>query len=165
MPAYYDYTVPVPAVKNISRKKINGSVYIYYTYGREMSENGNIAPKNQSIGKLKPGTNPPEMYPNINYYEYFDKNGPAADATKATGEKPNFEPGLPSGAPASRSAGSGLTKAEIEIKVNRLITGLSLVRDSFRDLAQEMQDSGGDVAELEKQISSLFEPGWIFSVE
>ena len=72
MPSYYDYTVLVPAVKNISWKKINGSVYIYYTYAREMSANGNLAPKNHSIGKLKPNTDPPEMYPNLSYYEYFD---------------------------------------------------------------------------------------------
>ena len=74
MPCYYDYTVLVPAVKNISWKKINGSVYIYYTYDREKTANGNLAPKNHSIGKLKPDTNPPEMYPNISYYEYFDTN-------------------------------------------------------------------------------------------
>ena len=72
MPAYYDYTVLVPAVKNISWKTINGAVYIYYTYAREKSANGNLAPMNHSIGKLKPGTNPPEMYPNKTYYDYFD---------------------------------------------------------------------------------------------
>ena len=165
MPSYYDYTVPVPAVKNISRKKINGSVYIYYTYAREMSVNGNLTPKNHSIGKLKPDTDPPEMDPNINYYEHFDKNGPAADATKATGEKANFDHGRTSEAPEILSAGSGLTKAEIEARMNRLITGLTLIRDSYRDLAQEMLDSGVDIAELEKQISSFFESGWILSAE
>ena len=158
MPSYYGYTVPVPAVKHISRKNINGAVYIYYTYAREVSAKGNLAPKNQSIGKLKPDTDPPEMYPNLNYFKYFDANDTAA------GEKSSSEPGFTAEAPEI-SSGSDLTKAAIETRAERLITGLTLIRDDYRDLAQEMLDSGLDPDELEKQVSSLFQPGWIYSME
>lgn len=141
MPSYYDYTVPVPAVKNISWKKIKGYVYIYYTYAREKSANGTLSAKNHTIGKLKPGTNPPEMYPNISYYAHFKP-----DASKA----PEIPP------PAS-----DLVKDGIETRAKLLLAGLTLLRDSYRDLVQEIRSSGGDPAELDKQIAALIEPEWV----
>ena len=78
MAAYYNYTVPVPAVKNITQKRIGNIVYVYYTYKRVKTRTGNLAPVSSTIGKLEPGSEPPMMYPNLNYYTYFAEATPSA---------------------------------------------------------------------------------------
>ena len=78
MAAYYNYTVPIPEVKNVTQKRIGNTVYIYYTYKRTRSKNGKIAPLSNTIGKLVPDSDPPMMYPNLNYYTYFAESTPTA---------------------------------------------------------------------------------------
>ena len=80
MASYFDYMVPLPTGKNLSRRRIgNGnSVYIYYTYQRVKSKGGNLMPLANTIGKLVPDSNPPMMYPNLNYYKYFAETSPTA---------------------------------------------------------------------------------------
>lgn len=78
MAAYYNYTVPIPEVKNITQKRIGNTVYIYYTYKRVRTKTGNLAPLSNTIGKLVPESDPPMMYPNLNYYTYFAESTPTA---------------------------------------------------------------------------------------
>jgi hypothetical protein len=55
----------------ISRKKIRGTTYIYYTYSREYDADKKYTiPKNTSIGKRVDGEED-FMYPNANFLKYF----------------------------------------------------------------------------------------------
>ena len=69
---YMKSTVKIPDfVKGISRKKIKGTTYVYFAYGREYdADKKYTVPKNTSIGKID-DDNPDMMYPNSNYLKYF----------------------------------------------------------------------------------------------
>ena len=69
---YLDELVKIPAdQKDISRKKIKGVSYIYYSYGYSYDKSkGYTIPKNTSIGKSVDDA-PGMMYPNQNYFKYF----------------------------------------------------------------------------------------------
>lgn len=73
---YYDFQVKVPEqTLGITRKKIKGTTYIYYSYNHEYSsEKKYTVPKATTIGKLT-SDNSDMMYPNANFLKYF----PAAD--------------------------------------------------------------------------------------
>ena len=69
---YFDFLVPVPNVPGkIVRKRIKGSIYIYYEYDRTYDpvRKFNI-PKRATIGKQSED-DPSMMYPNQNYRRYF----------------------------------------------------------------------------------------------
>lgn len=76
MPSYYNYSVPVPKGKNLTMKKIGGTYYVYYTYRRQKTKSGNLAPLAHTIGKLVPDSDPPMMYPNLSYYTHFAEPSP-----------------------------------------------------------------------------------------
>ena len=78
MPSYYDYTVPVPTGKNLTQKKVGNVVYVYFTYRRQKTKTGNLAPVAHIVGKLVPDTDPPVMYPNLHYYTHFAETTPSA---------------------------------------------------------------------------------------
>ena len=71
---YLDKPVKIPvSVKGISRKKIKGVTYIYYTYGRKYcKEKQYSVPQCTSIGKCVE-SNPEMMYPNANYQKFFSE--------------------------------------------------------------------------------------------
>ena len=142
MPAYLDYTVPVPLGKNITQKRINGSVYIYFTYSREKTAKGNLSPKNSSIGKLKPDSNPPVMYPNLNYFKHFGSAIPDAPRTAI-----------------------GPAKNEINSRTDIFFRALDLIMDSYRELIQEMREAGEDVTEFKKELYNHLDPEWKLLLE
>jgi transposase len=69
---YFDYTVKVPNnEKGITKKKIKGTTYVYYSYSRNYNaEKRYTVPKNTTIGKCAEG-NTDIMYPNANFIKYF----------------------------------------------------------------------------------------------
>ena len=73
---YYDFQVKVPRqTLGITRKKIKGTTYIYYSYNHEYSsEKKYTVPKATTIGKLT-SEDSDMMYPNANFLKYF----PSAD--------------------------------------------------------------------------------------
>ena len=73
---YYDFQVKVPEqTLGITRKKIKGTTYIYYSYNHEYSsEKKYTVPKATTIGKLT-SEDSDMMYPNANFLKYF----PSAD--------------------------------------------------------------------------------------
>ena len=73
---YYDFQVKVPRqTLGITRKKIKGTTYIYYSYNHEYSsEKKYTVPKATTIGKLT-SDDSDMMYPNANFLKYF----PSAD--------------------------------------------------------------------------------------
>lgn len=68
---YLDYKVKIPHPEHgITRKKIRGVTYIYYSYGREYNaEKKYTVPKCTSIGKCDDDSD--MMYPNLNYIKFF----------------------------------------------------------------------------------------------
>lgn len=69
---YLDLTVEIPDLKTgISKKKIKGTTYIYYEYGRKYyADKQYTVPQCTSIGKLCED-DPSMMIPNGNYLKYF----------------------------------------------------------------------------------------------
>ena len=69
---YLKSTVKIPEVESgISEKKIKGTTYIYYEYGRKYyPDKKYTVPQCTSIGKRSPD-DPSMMYPNDNYLKYF----------------------------------------------------------------------------------------------
>ncbi len=69
---YYDFRVKIPkATQGITRKRIKGTTYIYYTYKSEYSsEKKYTVPKGTSVGKAD-DNDPDMMYPNANFIKYF----------------------------------------------------------------------------------------------
>ena len=69
---YLDLTVEIPDLKmGISKKKIKGTTYIYYEYGRRYyADKQYTVPQCTSIGKLCED-DPSMMIPNGNYLKYF----------------------------------------------------------------------------------------------
>ena len=69
---YLKSTVKIPELETgISEKKIKGTIYIYYEYGRKYYPNKKYTvPQCTSIGKKSPD-DPSMMYPNDNYLKFF----------------------------------------------------------------------------------------------
>lgn len=69
---YLNFEVELPDQKTgISKKKIKGTTYIYYEYGRKyLPDRKYNVPQCTSIGKLS-DNNPGMMIPNSNYLKYF----------------------------------------------------------------------------------------------
>ena len=69
---YLNFTVEIPDLKTgISRKKIKGTTYIYYEYGRKYySDKKYTVSQCTSIGKMCED-NPSAMIPNTNYLKFF----------------------------------------------------------------------------------------------
>jgi len=69
---YLKSTVKIPELETgISEKKIKGTTYIYYEFGRKYySDKKYTVPQCTSIGKKSPD-DPSMMYPNDNYLKYF----------------------------------------------------------------------------------------------
>ena len=69
---YLKSTVKIPELESgISEKKIKGTIYIYYEYGRKYYPNKKYTvPQCTSIGKKSPD-DPSMMYPNDNYLKFF----------------------------------------------------------------------------------------------
>ena len=69
---YLNLTVEIPELKTgISRKKIKGTTYIYYEYGRKYySDKKYTVSQCTSIGKMCED-NPSAMIPNTNYLKFF----------------------------------------------------------------------------------------------
>lgn len=69
---YLDFEVELPDLKTgISKKKIKGTTYVYYEYGRKyLPDKKYNIPQCTSIGKLS-DNNPSMMIPNTNYLKYF----------------------------------------------------------------------------------------------
>lgn len=69
---YLDQTVRIPDSKNgITKKKIKGITYVYYSYGRQYDPVKKYSiPKCTSIGKLSE-ENEELMYPNTSFYKFF----------------------------------------------------------------------------------------------
>lgn len=99
---YLDLTVEVPDLKTgISKKKIKGTTYIYYEYGRKYyADKKYTVPQCTSIGKLCED-DPSMMVPNGNYLKYF----------------PDEE--LPASLPVSRR--SGCLKASAWLVIRKII--------------------------------------------
>ena len=69
---YLDFKVKIPYDSaGITRKKIKGTTYIYYSYEHNYSsEKGYTLPKSTSIGKCT-DDEPDLMYPNTNFLKFF----------------------------------------------------------------------------------------------
>ena len=69
---YLDFKVKIPSDSaGITRKKIKGTTYIYYSYEHNYSsEKGYTVPKSTSIGKST-DDEPDLMYPNTNFLKFF----------------------------------------------------------------------------------------------
>lgn len=69
---YLDFKVKIPSNSaGITRKKIKGTTYIYYSYEHNYSsEKGYTVPKSTSIGKCT-DDEPDLMYPNTNFLKFF----------------------------------------------------------------------------------------------
>ena len=69
---YLDFKVKIPYDSaGITRKKIKGTTYIYYSYEHNYSsEKGYTVPKSTSIGKCT-DDEPDLMYPNTNFLKFF----------------------------------------------------------------------------------------------
>lgn len=69
---YLDFKVKIPdKERGITRKKIKGTTYIYYTYDRSYDSDKKFSvPKNTTIGKCT-DDDPDMMYPNTNYLRFF----------------------------------------------------------------------------------------------
>lgn len=69
---YLDFKVKIPSDSaGITRKKIKGTTYIYYSYEHNYSsEKGYTIPKSTSIGKCT-DDEPDLMYPNTNFLKFF----------------------------------------------------------------------------------------------
>ena len=69
---YLDFKVKIPSDSaGITRKKIKGTTYIYYSYEHNYSsEKGYTVPKSTSIGKCT-DDEPDLMYPNANFLKFF----------------------------------------------------------------------------------------------
>lgn len=69
---YLDFTVKVPdAASGVTRKKIKGVTYVYYTYSRNYDSGKKFSvPRNTSIGKCTED-DPELMYPNMNFIRFF----------------------------------------------------------------------------------------------
>ena len=69
---YLKSTVKIPELESgISEKKIKGTIYIYYEYGRKYyPDKKYTVPQCTSIGK-KASDDPSMMFPNDNYLKYF----------------------------------------------------------------------------------------------
>ena len=69
---YMKNKVKIPdSGRGISRKKIRGTVYVYYAYGRSYDpEKKYTVPRNTTIGKVD-DEHPDMMYPNENFRKYF----------------------------------------------------------------------------------------------
>lgn len=69
---YLDFKVKIPSDSaGITRKKIKGTTYIYYSYEHNYSsEKGYTVPKSTSIGKCT-DNEPDLMYPNTNFLKFF----------------------------------------------------------------------------------------------
>lgn len=69
---YLDFKVKIPSDSaGITRKKIKGTTYIYYSYEHNYSsEKGYTVPKSTSIGKCT-DDDPELMYPNTNFLKFF----------------------------------------------------------------------------------------------
>lgn len=69
---YLDFKVKIPSASaGITRKKIKGTTYIYYSYEHNYSsEKGYTVPKSTSIGKCT-DDEPDLMYPNTNFLKFF----------------------------------------------------------------------------------------------
>lgn len=69
---YLDFKVKIPSDSaGITRKKIKGTTYIYYSYEHNYSsEKGYTVPKGTSIGKCT-DDEPDLMYPNTNFLKFF----------------------------------------------------------------------------------------------
>lgn len=69
---YLDFKVKIPSDSaGITRKKIKGTTYIYYSYEHNYSsEKGYTVPKSTSIGKCT-DDEPDLMYPNTNFLKFF----------------------------------------------------------------------------------------------
>lgn len=69
---YLDFKVKMPSDSaGITRKKIKGTTYIYYSYEHNYSsEKGYTVPKSTSIGKCT-DDEPDLMYPNTNFLKFF----------------------------------------------------------------------------------------------
>ena len=69
---YLDFKVKIPSDSaGITRKKIKGTTYIYYSYEHNYSsEKGYTVPKSTSIGKCT-DDEPHLMYPNTNFLKFF----------------------------------------------------------------------------------------------
>lgn len=69
---YLDFKVKIPSDSaGITRKKIKGTPYIYYSYEHNYSsEKGYTVPKSTSIGKCT-DDEPDLMYPNTNFLKFF----------------------------------------------------------------------------------------------
>lgn len=75
---YQNYTVKIPDIgSGISKKKIKGTTYIYYTYSRKYSsEKKYTEGRDTSIGKADPADDT-RMYPNSNFLKFFPNDIPA----------------------------------------------------------------------------------------
>ena len=69
---YLNFEVELPDQKTgISKKKIKGTTYIYYEYGRKyLADRKYNVPQCTSIGKLS-DNDPSMMIPNSNYLKFF----------------------------------------------------------------------------------------------
>lgn len=69
---YLDFKLKIPSDSaGITRKKIKGTTYIYYSYEHNYSsEKGYTVPKSTSIGKCT-DDEPDLMYPNTNFLKFF----------------------------------------------------------------------------------------------
>lgn len=77
---YFDYLVPIPGDRGITVKKIGKKKipYVYYNYDRYYDrEKGYTVPRNVCIGRKGPPEYPDEMYPNENFYQYFQAEMPS----------------------------------------------------------------------------------------
>ena len=79
---YLDFKVKIPSDSaGITRKKIKGTTYIYYSYEHNYSsEKGYTVPKSTSIGKCT-DDEPDLMYPNTNFLKFF----PSEELPETTG--------------------------------------------------------------------------------
>ena len=79
---YLDFKVKIPSDSaGITRKKIKGTTYIYYSYEHNYSsEKGYTVPKSTSIGKCT-DDEPDLMYPNTNFLKFF----PSAELPETKG--------------------------------------------------------------------------------
>ena len=92
--------------------------------------------------------------------EILDMFGLTTDSTKVAVERLNYELGLSSNAPEPAPPALGPTQIGMETRAERLHTVLGLIKDAYRELAQEMLNAGGDVAELERRVSQIIGSGW-----
>ena len=74
------YTIPIPK-QNIALRQVSGHSYVYFITGYYRNKKGTPTHKSVSIGKLDP-SNPRLMYPNDNYFVWFDAEDKSVEKVK-----------------------------------------------------------------------------------